>query len=322
MHCGRDDAAPCWCAALSVDPQRLAALARELRGCVCPDCLAAVAAGAEPAANSEPALHTLYAQEGGVTQVFTQKVADYAASRPDYPEALFARWRDDGVLPPGTRVADVGAGTGLLTDGLLRHGARVTAIEPDPAMRAAADARLGRRAGYRSLPGRAEAMPLDDGSVDLVTAAQAFHWFDIDAARRECLRVLAPAGQVALVWNDRVLDDPLHAALDDLFAEFGGARRGALLAHEDRSQVPRFFGAGAGDDGWREYRLPHRHTLDAAGLASLVFSRSYMPLRDSADGRRVLSRMGGMVEAHAPDGRVVVAYTTVACVGRPRPTGP
>ena len=269
-------------------------------------------------------LRSLYESDGGVRAVFSSKVADYIASRPDYPAALLETLKTRCAMAAGALVADVGAGTGLLTRDLLSQGWRVVAVEPNAAMRAAADAALGGIHGYRSVEGCAEAMPLADASVDLVTAAQAFHWFEIDAARSECLRVLKPQGQVALIWNDRVPDDPVHLALDDVFAEFGGekraalvaheGRRSALLAHEDRAQVPAFFGAGV----TQEFEWPHEHRLDEAGLTSLVFSRSYIPQRGTQAAGGVEARVRGIFQRFASAaGAVTVRYSTVAIIGRP-----
>lgn len=257
-------------------------------------------------------LRDLYAPDGGAGSVFSAKVAHYLASRPAYPDALFERLSALGVLPPEARVADIGAGTGLLTRGLLERGHRVVAVEPSDEMRAAADARLAAWGGYRSVAGTAEASTLAPQSVDLITAAQAFHWFDIPLARREFQRILRPGGQVALIWNDRLHDDPLHAALDDVFAEFGGAKRGALLAHEDLSKVPLFFG----DAATHTIELPNEHRLDGAGLASLVFSRSYMPAPDSAAGAAARQRVDALFARHAQAGEVAVRYRTVAIAGR------
>jgi SAM-dependent methyltransferase len=257
-------------------------------------------------------LRSMFAADGGVRSVFSAKVADYVASRPDYPEALYETLHRHCQLQPGSRVADVGAGTGLLSHGLLQRGYQVTAVEPNAAMRAAADRWLAGHAAYRSVEGSAEAMPLPDASVDLITAAQAFHWFDVDAARAECRRVLGARGRVALVWNDRRSGDPLHRALDEIFAAFGGDRRAALVEHEDRADVPRFFGSPTEQWSW-----PHEHRLDAAGLVCLVFSRSYMPARDSPQGRDVERRVARLFDRVADGAVVAVRYTTVAIVGRP-----
>ncbi len=266
-----------------------------------------------PSPDTGAALRALYEPQGGVRSVFSDKVADYVASRPDYPLPLFDALRAGGGLTDGALVADLGAGTGLLTHGLLSQRWQVVAVEPNPAMRAACDAWLGGQAGYRSVEGSAESIPLAAASVDLITAAQAFHWFELDRARDECLRVLRPRGQVALIWNDRVLQDPLHVALDELFAEFGGSKRSALLAHEDRAGVPRFFADGpSAERAW-----PHVQMLDRASLLSLVCSRSYMPARDTAMGRVVAQRVDQLFERLAVDQTVPVRYRTVLIVGRP-----
>jgi SAM-dependent methyltransferase len=257
-------------------------------------------------------LRSAYASAGGVKAVFSPKVADYSASRPDYPAGLFAllRTRQD---PAAGLVADVGAGTGLLTRDLVRAGYRVVAVEPNLEMRQEADRRCVGLEGYSSVEGSAESMPFAAGSIALITAAQAFHWFDVDRSRVEFQRVLGPRGQAALVWNDRVLDDPLHAALDEVFERFGGARRGALVAHEDRSNVPRFFGSRRAE----EFSWPHEHRLDEAGLQALVFSRSYMPRRTAPEGQDVSSGVHDIFHRFAAGGSVVVRYRTVAFLGRP-----
>ena len=258
-------------------------------------------------------LRSLYAAEGGPRSVFSAKVADYAASRPDYPAALFEALRAGCAPTPGTTVADIGAGTGLLTQGLLRIGYRVIAVEPNPEMRRASDRLLRGNDGYSSVDGCAESIPLAASSVHLITAAQAFHWFEVEQARAEFLRVLTPHGLVALIWNDRVLGNPVNEAVDEVFADFGGAKRAALVAHEDRSQVPRFFGSARP----KEFSWPHGHHLDEEGLLSLVFSRSYIPGRNTEAGRKVTDRARGVFARYVANGMVNIRYRTVAILGRP-----
>jgi SAM-dependent methyltransferase len=262
-------------------------------------------------------LRALYASDGGVTAVFSAKVDDYVAARPPYPKELFAFFSGVVGVKKGARVVDVGAGTGLFTEGLLDHGYDVLAVEPDTGMRRAADDRLRRFAGYSSAAGSAEAIPVAAGSVDFIVAAQAFHWFDLERARTEFLRVLKPGGNVALVWNDRVLTDPLHQALDEIFAEYGGPKRKALVAHETQREVPRFFGSCIP----AELRWPHEHALSEAGLQSLVFSRSYMPGPDSEQGQEAAKAVALVFRRFSSGGLVPVRYTAVAFVGRPDAAG-
>jgi SAM-dependent methyltransferase len=259
--------------------------------------------------HAEPAKGGRYSSPGGDPRSrFSAKVADYDAARPDYPESLFATLR--AQCADAALAAGLCAGTGLLTQGLLHHGFRVVAVEPDATMRAACDRRLGAQPGYRSADGSAEAIPVADASVDLITAAQSFHWFDVPRARAECLRVLKPAGVVALIWNDRVCGDPLQQELDAVFAEHGGALHSA---QSDRADVPRFFGTNAPT----EQAWPHEHRLAEAGLLSLVFSRSYMPKRSSLAAASVERKVRQLFRDWQLEGRVVVRYRTVAIFGRP-----
>lgn len=131
---------------------------------------------------------------------FASSAETYARGRPDYPAALGAWLRETLRLGPGRSVADLGAGTGKFTGLLAATGAAVTAIEPVDAMRARLAASLP---GVTALAGSAEAMPLQEGSLDALVCAQAFHWFSTKAALAEIRRVLRVGGRLGLVWNVR-----------------------------------------------------------------------------------------------------------------------
>ena len=148
-----------------------------------------------------------------VARGFERAAADYERGRPTFPPETIEFLRERLDLRPGRTVLDLAAGTGKLTRLLVPTGARVIAVEPLAAMR---DALRETAPTVEALEGVAEAIPLDDGSVDAVTVAQAFHWFDLERAYRELHRVLRPEGVLALVWNVRDLDDPLQAAIDEL----------------------------------------------------------------------------------------------------------
>lgn len=130
---------------------------------------------------------------------FGAAAAAYAEHRPAYAQAA-VRWALEHA--PGSRVLDLGAGTGKLTAALVAAGAEVIAVEPDPAMLTELRKALP---DVSALRGSAEAIPLPDGSVDAVLAGHALHWFNIDVAGPEIARVLVPGGILAGLWN--VLDD-------------------------------------------------------------------------------------------------------------------
>ncbi len=137
----------------------------------------------------------------------------YERARPGYPSDLVAELARGAGLGAGRTVLDLAAGTGKLTRRLADTGASVVAVEPVAAMRQLLAAAVPTAT---VLDGTAEAIPWPDGSVDLVTVAQAFHWFDRSAALAEIARVLRPGGSVALVWNTRDRRVPWVSAWDDL----------------------------------------------------------------------------------------------------------
>ena len=244
---------------------------------------------------------------------FTDRVADYARHRPHYPAALLDLLTQRCGFTPAWTVADIGAGTGILTELLLRNGNAVYAVEPNDAMRAVAEQTLAPLPHFHSSNGRSEATGLPDASIDLVVAGQAFHWFEPVATRREFRRILRPDGWVALVWNSRRnAGTPFLAAYQQLLDDFGTDYR--QVDHQqvvDEEALARFYGGPYTVD-----TLPNQQVLDLEGLAGRVFSTSYMP--GIGDPRRTpaQARLEEIFAAHAVAGRVVMEYDTKLYLGR------
>lgn len=131
---------------------------------------------------------------------FQAGAASYELARPSYPDEAVDVLATELAVSAGTEVCDLAAGTGKLTRRLVERGASVTAVEPVDGMREQLRAAVP---GAEVVHGTAESIPLPDGSVDVVTVAQAFHWFDAPAALAEIARVLKPGGGLALLWNER-----------------------------------------------------------------------------------------------------------------------
>jgi SAM-dependent methyltransferase len=249
------------------------------------------------------------------TTRFDDRVDDYVRYRPGYPADAVALLRRECGLGAGRDVADIGSGTGKLTEFLLATGARVFAVEPGAGMRAAAERLLGRTPGFVSVDGRAESTGLPDSSVDLVTAAQAFHWFDPSAARAEFLRILRPLGRVALVWNEQ----------DDDGSPFTKDYRDFLRRHSvdyaevhhrrtaSRELIAAFFGRG----GFHEAEFPNFQDLDLDGLRGRYLSCSYaLPRGDPRIGGAMAS-LAEVFDRHERSGTVRMDYRTRVYLGRP-----
>lgn len=241
---------------------------------------------------------------------FTDRVADYVRHRPDYPAAVLAALREAG-LGEGAVVADVGSGTGIFSELLLRSGAEVHAVEPNEAMRGAAEAMLGDNPRFRSVAGSAEATGLAGASVDLVTAAQAFHWFDHAAARAEFRRILRPGGAVALIWNNRrERSTPFLAAYEELLQRFGTDYAAVSHRQIDPERLAGFFGARA-----EPTIFPHAQELDREGLRGRLLSSSYTPREGDPARAPMLRALDEIFDRHQQDGRVRIEYDTELYVG-------
>lgn len=166
----------------------------------------------------------------------------YESARPSYPSDAVAEIARVGALGPGRRVLDLAAGTGKLTRLLVATGAEVVAVEPVAAMR---DVLTSVVPGVEALDGTAESVPLPDGSVDAVTVAQAFHWFDRRAALAEIARVLRPGGALVLVWNTRDRSVDWVQRWSDLLVEGEGDRPFDRYVGVDYAAVVAADGAGA-----------------------------------------------------------------------------
>ena len=152
---------------------------------------------------------------------FDRQAGAYAAVRPSYPPGAVAVLADELRLAPGARVCDLAAGTGIFTRLMVAAGFDVVAVEPVAGMRRELE---GSTPGVEILDGTAEHLPLGDGSVAAVTAAQAFHWFDASAALAEIHRVLSPSGGLELLWNVRDESVDWVRELTDLIHTRSGGR--------------------------------------------------------------------------------------------------
>jgi SAM-dependent methyltransferase len=241
------------------------------------------------------------------TTRFSDRAADYQRFRPGYPDELFdALGR---LLPPllARDAADIGSGTGIFTEGLLRRGWRVAAVEPNAAMRAVAEQRLGAEPQFRSVARTAEDTGLDDASVSLVTAAQAFHWFDADACATEWRRLLRPGGLAALTWNERdIAASAFMAGYEALLREHGDDYD--AIAH--RRWDTGVFAGLFGETGYDACTFATRQHFDLAGLHGRSLSASYCPAHGEPGHQPFLDDLGRLFERHQNSGVVTFVYAT------------
>ena len=241
------------------------------------------------------------------TARFSDRVDDYMRYRPDYPPALLDWLQRELAVDAGWQVADVGAGTGISSKMFLDAGYPVIAVEPNAPMRRAAEHWLHAYKAFRAVDGRADATGLADASVDLVTVAQAFHWFDEDAAWREFARILRPGGLVAIWWNSRRLSGTRFLeGYEALLQTFGTDYASVAERYADDARMRAWFGAGLRGSAC----FAHGQQLDFEALRGRLMSSSYAPPAGHPQHDPMLQALLELFDRCAEQGTVSFDYDT------------
>jgi SAM-dependent methyltransferase len=245
---------------------------------------------------------------------FSSRVENYIKYRPGYPGEIINLLASQCALTPESVIADIGSGTGILSELFLQHGNRVYGVEPNREMHAAAEQYLKGYAYFTSIDGKAEATMLADDSVDFVIAGQAFHWFDQEKARREFVRILKPEGWVILIWNERRLSStPFLRAYEELFLKYGTDYE--QVRHENvYEDIASFFAPG----GFRAATFDNFQTLDFDGLQGRAVSASYTPEPGHSNYGPMLEELVQIFQSHQEDGKVTIEYDTKIYYGHLR----
>ena len=209
-------------------------------------------------------------------------------------------------------VADVAFGTGIFTRLLLENGNRVMGVEPNDNMRRAGEEFLGRYPRFTSMPGTAEATTLPEKSIDIVTVAQAAHWFDPEKARREFMRILKPCGWTVLLWNDRRTDSTeFQRQYEQLLKRYGTdyeevRQRGMILAIE----------AVFAHSSFKTREFEYSQTFDYEGLKGRLLSSSYAPQQGEEQHEPMLGELRRIFDEHQLNGRISFDHDTRVYYGQ------
>jgi ubiquinone/menaquinone biosynthesis C-methylase UbiE len=246
------------------------------------------------------------------TQRFSSRVADYVRYRPGYPAGVVELLKAECDLSAGSIVADIASGTGIFTRLLLESGCQVYGVEPNAEMRRAGEEFLSKYPRFLSVAGTAEATTLPDRSADIVTAAQAAHWFDPPQARSEFARILKPAGCCVLLWNERIIDStPFLLEYEQLLRDYGTDYQDVRHEHTTK-KIDSFFAPSP----HIERVFATRQELDYEGLEGRVLSSSYMPQAGHANYESMLGALRRLFDLRQEHGRVTVPYNTRVFYGR------
>ncbi|MDY6837827.1 MAG: class I SAM-dependent methyltransferase [Thermodesulfobacteriota bacterium] len=244
---------------------------------------------------------------------FSLRVQYYLKYRPKYPDKVISYLRQRLNLTQSAVVADIGSGTGLLSEMFLKNGNFVCAVEPNNKMREASKRLLEKYERLSLLKATAEDTRLESKSVDFVVAGQAFHWFNADASKREFSRIIKPGGFVVLIWNVRSADATAFLKdYEELLCHYAFDYQYEKCNDPSISRIKAFFYP-------YKYTLKtfeNRQSVDYQGLLGRLLSSSYAPLPDNEQYQPMIHRLKEIFETHNKQGVVSFEYVTKVYSGR------
>jgi SAM-dependent methyltransferase len=243
---------------------------------------------------------------------FSNRADDYAKYRPSYPAGVLDVLQTECSLTNTSLVADIGSGTGILSELFLKNGNSVVGVEPNAPMRQKAEGLLAKYSRFTSIDATAEATTLKTGSVDFVTAAQAFHWFDRMQAKREFARILKPGGWVVLIWNERRLDSTTFLrAYEDLLLRYGTDYE--KVRHEKvTGEIAEFFAP----ETFHLQTLENAQYFNFESLKGRLLSSSYAPDQDHPNFTVMLKELAEIFNRNQKEGVVSFEYETKVYYGQ------
>jgi SAM-dependent methyltransferase len=243
---------------------------------------------------------------------FSSRVENYIRYRPGYPSQVLETLRAECGLTSASVVADIACGTGIFTKMLLENGNAVFGVEPNREMREAAERLLAGYPRFTSIAGTAESSNLPNHGVDFATAAQAAHWFDLNKARKEFMRILKPGGWAVLLWNERSTDTtPFLRAYEELVLAYGTDYE--QVRHEHTTdKIGDFFLSSPFQS--REFDM--RQEFNYADLEGRLLSSSYAPMQGHPKYEPMLQELRRVFDQCKENGRVGMDYRTKMFYGQ------
>jgi SAM-dependent methyltransferase len=228
---------------------------------------------------------------------FSSRVENYIKYRPNYPQEIIEFLTEKRMLTERSVVADIGSGTGILSEIFLKNGNIVYGIEPNIDMRKAGEKLLEKYARFFSVDGSAELTGLGKKSIDLITAGQAFHWFDIERTKLEFKRILKPNGYVVLIWNNRKKKgDNFSNLYENLVSQYGIDYK---EVRKEEGNVNKFY-----------------KEMDLEGFKGRFLSASYIPLENDPIFPEMISKLEEIYFKFEQNGTIKLEYDTEVYYGQ------
>lgn len=246
------------------------------------------------------------------TERFSDRVENYVKYRPGYPKEFIDYLYTNVGFSKDSIIADIGSGTGILTALLLDRGSCLLGVEPNREMRKAAETLLKKYPKFVSIDGTAENTGLAVSSVDYIICAQAFHWFERDACKKEFNRILKPGGKVVLVWNRRkVQGNGFSADYEDLLKTYANDYNEVNHRLITDAEIKMFFK----DGDFNKVTFSNGQQLDFEGLKGRLLSSSYAPMPGEPNYEPLMVELRKLFDKYEFHGKVTFEYETEGYIG-------
>ena len=245
---------------------------------------------------------------------FSSRVEKYIKYRPGYPQEIIEFLKEKKILSKNSVIADIGSGTGILSEHFLKEGNIVYGIEPNIDMRNAGERLLSKYSDFVSINGSAESTTLESNTVDIIIVGQAFHWFNLEKARLEFIRILKPENWVVLIWNRRKKEtDEFLKEYEKFLLKYGTDYK---AIEKSKLDFDNFFGRTKSDKMYEKIIFENYQIFDYNGLEGRLLSTSYIPLDDHPKYNNMLLDLKKLFKKYQKNGIIRFAYDTEVVYGQ------
>lgn len=244
---------------------------------------------------------------------FSNKAEKYELYRPGYTEESILKILDlcNVVSNNGIKVADIGSGTGKFTQLLLDKGFYVYAVEPNEQMRSIAEVKFKDFNNFYSINKTAEDTGLKDNSVSIITAAQSFHYFDLEKTKEEFMRILKAEGKVVLLWNFRLRESDFIKEYEEIIYNFHSNKVSPTHAQDKMTDdvFKKFFAT------YEIINIENSQAFDFDGLWGRTLSNNHMPNENETEYLILYNSVKKLFDKYQEDGKILFKYRTQIVVG-------
>jgi SAM-dependent methyltransferase len=240
------------------------------------------------------------------TQRFSNRVDNYVKYRPSYPKKIISFLESTIQFNNKFIVADIGSGTGILSQLFLENGNTVFSIEPNEPMRKKSEELLHSYSSFKSINGTAEQTTLENESVGLITAAQAFHWFDAEKTKAEFKRILKTNGYCCLIWNERLVISAFEKAYEQLLLDYTIDYTSVNHKNIDEKKIAAFFAPHQ----FIQQTFSNKQVFDFDGLKGRLLSSSYTPDENHSKHKPMIKALKNIFDSFNQNNNVQFDYET------------